>query len=545
MFEPTQETAMPGFRTRRVMIVVFALSVVAVEAVRGSRSPRLGQVRAVTVVPTQAPPLVIVHANVIDMASGAVTRDATIQIDGKFITRISAGTAAPPGARVIDAQGRWAVPGLIDAHTHIASLDAARRALESGVTTVRSASTPLYQDIAIREAVRSGVIAGPDMQAAGVFVTPDLGETVLADTRLGALFASGVRTPEQLRALVRVNLDRGVDVIKTRGTERAGLPNTDPRKQVYDEAQLRAVVEEAATRNIPVEAHAHGDEGAYAAVAAGVRSIEHGTYVSDSTLRLMKAKGTFLVPTLSTLADLVEPGGDYDDPILQLRGKHMFPRAEDAIRRAHAMGVSVVTGGDTQYGPNSVTRISHEIARFVGLGFTPLEALQSATTVAAQLLRIEKTVGRIAVGFEADVILVERNPLEDVRALQDVLVVISNGQLAVSRIPFGLRKWRMPARAPIGVRRRWTMPAHPTVVTTPFARLDAIGPETWALVSTPLGGDRTAFANSGIIAGRAGVIAVEGFYRTGVVPAALGEWMAGTPAIERAMNAWYRQFPAP
>ncbi len=385
-------------------------------------------------------PLVVVHANVVDVVTGAVTRDATVQIDGRLITRIASGAPAPAGARVVDAQGRWMLPGLIDAHTHIASLDAARRALESGVTTVRSASTPLFQDVAIRDAVRRGTLPGPDMQAAGVFVTPDLGETVLADSRLGPLFLSGVRTPEQLRALVRVNLDHGVDVIKTRGTERAGLPNTDPRKQVYDEAQLRAVVEEAATRNVPVEAHAHGDEGAYAAVAAGVRSIEHGTYISDSTLRLMKAKGTFLVPTLSTLADLIEPGGDYDDPILQLRGKHMFPRAEDAIRQAHAMGVKVVTGGDTQYGPTSVTRISHEVARFAKLGFTPLEALQAATTVAAELLRIEKTVGRVAPGFEADLILVERNPLDDISALQDVLVVISNGQLAMSRIPFGLRR---------------------------------------------------------------------------------------------------------
>ncbi len=306
------------------------------------------------------------------------------------------------------------------------------------MTTVRSASTSQFQDIAIREAVKAGTIPGPDMQAAGVFVTPDLGETVLADPRLGPLFRSGVRTDEQLRALVRVNLDRGVDVIKTRGTERAGLPNTDPRKQVYSEAQLRVIVQEAATRNVPVQAHAHGDEGAYAAVAAGVRSIEHGTYVSDSTLRLMKTNGTYLVPTLSTLTDLVEPGGDYDDPLLHLRGRHMIPRAEAGIRRAHELGVKVVTGGDTQYGPTSLTRISHEVERLVTLGYTPLEALAAATTVAAELLRIERSVGRIAPGFEADLLVLERNPLDDIRALQDVLVVISNGQVAVSRFPFAL-----------------------------------------------------------------------------------------------------------
>ena len=199
-----------------------------------------------------------------------------------------------------------------------------------------------------------------------------------------------------------MNLDRGVDWIKTRGTERAGLPDTDPRKQVYDEAQMRTIVETAATRGIPVMAHAHGDEGAYAAVAAGVRSIEHGTYLSDSTLRLMKARGTWLVPTLSTVVDLTQPGGDYDDPVLVLRGQHMAPRLEDTIRRAHAMGVRIVTGADTDYGPESVTRIAHEVMRFAGLGLTPVEALASATSGAAELLGIGGRTGRVAVGLEAD-----------------------------------------------------------------------------------------------------------------------------------------------
>jgi imidazolonepropionase-like amidohydrolase len=384
-------------------------------------------------------PLFVRHANVLDPADGSVVRDATIEIRGRTIVRVSAGGAVPADVRVVDAGGRWVVPGLIDAHTHMASLDAARRALASGVTTARSASTPLFQDIALRELVNAGAIAGPDVLAAGVFVTPELGETVLADPRLAPLLTSGVRTPDQLRTLVRVNLDRGVDVLKTRGTERAGLEATDPRQQVYDEAQLRAVVEEAATRDVPVLIHAHGDEGAYAAVAAGARSIEHGTYLSDSTLRLMREKGAYLVPTLSTVADLMEPGGDYDTPLLRLRGRHMFPRVQETIRRAHALGVPIVTGADTQYGPQSETRIAHEVRRFAELGLSPLEALQTATTVAAALLRREDRIGRVVAGREADFIIVERNPLEDLRALEDPLVVVSNGIVAVNRLPFGLR----------------------------------------------------------------------------------------------------------
>ena len=381
-------------------------------------------------------PVVLLHANVLDGVSEQPRRDVTIVLVNARIASIGTNAAPPADATVIDLRGRWVLPGLIDAHTHISTLAAARRALESGVTTVRSASTPSYQDVAIRELVKAGKIAGPDMLAAGVFVSPDLGETVLADPRLGPL-AGGVNTPDELRLLVDVNADRGADVIKTRGTERAGLPNTDPRKQSYTEAQLRVIVEQATKRGLPVLAHAHGDEGAYAAVRAGVRSIEHGTYLSDSTLRLMATSGTFLVPTYSTLLDLRDPGGDYDDPVLHLRAEHMIPVAQKMVRRAHALGVRVITGVDTPYGPASVTRVSQEIVAFTELGFSPMEAIKSATSLAAECLGLGAKTGRLASGFEADLIVVEGNPLDDIRIIQDVTVVVSTGRVALNRLPFG------------------------------------------------------------------------------------------------------------
>lgn len=384
------------------------------------------------------PTIAFTHANVVNGVNGTVIRDATVIVSAGRILRLGPGLAAPADVMVIDLAGRWIAPGMIDAHTHIATLANARRALFSGVTTVRSASVPAYQDVEMRELARAGQIVAPDVLATGVFVTPNLGETVLADARLGPL-AAGVNTPEQLRALVRINLDHGVDWIKTRGTERAGLPDTDPRKQVYDERELRAIVEEAATRGIPVMAHAHGDEGAYAAVAAGVKSIEHGTYLSDSTLRLMKQRGTWLVPTLSTIVDLTQPGGDYDDPVLVLRGQHMAPRIEDTIRRAHAMGIRLAAGADTDYGAESVTRIAHEVMRLRGLGLTPIEALTAATSGAAELLGVGARTGRVAEGYEADLIVLEGNPLEDPAWLQDVLIVVTNGRVALNRLPFGRR----------------------------------------------------------------------------------------------------------
>ena len=381
-------------------------------------------------------PVVLLHANVVDGTNDQPLRDVTVVLSGGRITQVGVNAIHPADALVIDLRGRWLLPGLIDAHTHISSLAAARRALESGVTTVRSASTSNFQDVSIRELVRAGKLAGPDMLAAGVFISPDLGESVLADPRLGSL-AGGVNTLDELRRVVNVNADRGVDVIKTRGTERAGHPNTDPRKQSYTEAQLRAVVEEAAKRGLPVLAHAHGDEGAYAAVKAGVRSIEHGTYLSDSTLRLMARTGAFLVPTYTTLIDLREPGGDYDDPVLHVRALHMIPVAQRMVRRAKELGVRVVTGVDTQYGATSVSRVSHEVVSFTELGFTPLEAIKSATSLAAECLGLGQKTGRIASGFEADLIVIEGNPLEDIRMIQDVTIVISNGRVALNRLPFG------------------------------------------------------------------------------------------------------------
>jgi imidazolonepropionase-like amidohydrolase len=385
----------------------------------------------------QAPAvLVLRHANLADGARGAIATNAVLVIRNGQIAQIESEPFTPPaGATVIDVGGRYVVPGLIDAHTHISTLANAHRALESGVTTVRSASTNNYQDVSLRELVKQGAIPGPDVIAAGVFVTPELGETMLADPKLGA-FRDGVTSEAALRAVVRVNLEHRVDVIKTRGTERAGLPNTDPRKQSYTEQQLAWIVEEATKGGVPVMAHAHGDEGAYAAVKAGVRSIEHGTYLSDSTLALMRQRGTFLVPTYITVVDLTRSGGDYDDPILTLRGAHMLPRLGETVQRAHRMGVKIVTGADTQYGPESLSRVSGEVMSLVELGLTPVEALRSATTVAADLLGLGGKTGAIQAGLEADLIVVERNPLQDARALADVLVVISNGRVALNRLPF-------------------------------------------------------------------------------------------------------------
>lgn len=382
-------------------------------------------------------PLALINANVVEVRAGRVLRGVTVIVrDGRIE---SVGKAASTtGLRTLDLRGRHLVPGLMDAHTHITSLEAAKRALESGVTTVRSSGVSSYTDVGLRELVRQGAVAGPDVLASGYHIRPRLAEEAFLDTPTLASLMPGLRSPEDVRQAVRANLARRVDWIKVLATERAGLADTDPRKQALTEEQLRAAVEEAGS--VPVQAHAHGDEGARAAVRAGVRSIEHGTYLSAETLAAMKDKGVFFVPTLTTVVDLVEAGGDYDIPVLRNRGRHMLPRLRQTVKDAHQAGVKIVAGADTGYGPNSLTRISHEVAAFAELGMTPAQALRTATLVAAEMLRLAGKTGAVEPGLEADLVAVEGDPLEDPAALQDVLLVVSNGRVALDRLDFAPRR---------------------------------------------------------------------------------------------------------
>jgi len=377
----------------------------------------------------------LTHANLFDGTKNEISEDVTVFVRDGLIERIASGDVDVSGDyEVIDTEGNYLMPGLFDVHTHIDSVKRAKQAVESGVTTVRSASVTSFQDVALRELVKNGKLVGPEFLAAGIYITPNLGDTVLADPRLVAL-ADGVNTDDELRLLVNINVDRGVDVIKTRGTQRAGLPDTDPRQQVYTQRQLRVVVDEAARHGLPVLVHAHGDEGARAAVLAGARSIEHGTYLSDETLQLMKERGTWFVPTYVTMDAMNEERYDY---VLRLRGKHMVPQLERAIRAAHRIGVRIATGADHYYEEDAINRISIEVERFVQFGMSNFEALQTATVSPAELLNMDDRTGRIKEGFEADLILIPGNPLTNIEALQDVLLVMSDGKLALKRIPFAV-----------------------------------------------------------------------------------------------------------
>jgi imidazolonepropionase-like amidohydrolase len=382
-----------------------------------------------TAVPPQQT-FVFTHANVIDGVSKEPLRDATVVVkDGRIESVNSPANAVPGGATTIDLQGRWLLPGYIDAHAHVSDMAGARQALLSGTTTLRDLGVNHFADIGMRELNHEGVVNIPDFVAAGYHVRPRPADDFFMDFPKLADLMAGVQGAENVRRMVRAQAERGVNVIKIMATERAGLPDTDPRKRVFTDEELSAAVDEARKAGLGVAAHAHGDVGARAAVIAGVRSIEHGTYLTDATLLLMKDRGTYLVPTIATILDLIDPEGDYDDPILSMRGKGMLPRSRQMTAHAWKIGVKIVAGTDTGYGPQSTRRVPDEIVELVGIGMPPMEAIKAGTSVAAECLGIEKRTGSIRAGLEADLVVVDRNPLEDANALRDVLFVMNNGRV--------------------------------------------------------------------------------------------------------------------
>ncbi|WP_371526339.1 amidohydrolase family protein [Streptomyces sp. NBC_01283] len=369
--------------------------------------------------------LVIEGGTLLDPSTGEVTEDAVVVIvDGVVRSAGRRGRAdVPAGAEVLDAHGSWILPGLVDAHIHLNTAAEARDAVLRGATSARSGSTNFFQDIAVRELARQAPEQAPRLRAAGVFVTPDLGDTVLADPELTPLarLRDGVRSPEALRRVVQVNLARGADVIKTRVNERAGLPEQDPLAQVYDREQLSAVVAAARRGGKGVLCHSYSEKGCDDAVMAGIRSLEHGAFVGERTLHEMRRRGTYFTPTLTAIAGLV----DSSDPVLAERGRQYLPVLKRAVLAAHELGVPLAAGTDSSGG--KIKPIGREVELMRAAGLSALDAIRTATTGAAKLLGLERTAGRLARGFAGDVLLVDGDPLSDVTVLKKPVRVVRSG----------------------------------------------------------------------------------------------------------------------
>ncbi|WP_203183220.1 amidohydrolase family protein [Streptomyces pratensis] len=369
--------------------------------------------------------LVIRGGTLLDPATGEVTEDAVVVIeDGTVRASGPRGSVrVPRDADILEAHGRWVLPGLVDAHIHLSTAAEARDAVRQGATSARSGSTSFYQDVAVRELARHSPELAPRLTAAGIFVTPDLGETVLADPDLTPLarLKDGVRSAEALRRVVEVNIARGADVIKTRVNERAGLPEQDPLVQVYSHEQLSEIVTAARRRGKGVLCHSYSEKGCHDAVTAGIRSLEHGAFVGERTLSEMRRRGTYFTPTLAAIAGLAQS----KDPVLAERGRTYLPVLQRAVLAAHELGVPLAAGTDSSGG--TVRPIGREVELMRGAGLPALDAIRTATTGAARLLGLERTVGRLARGFAGDAILLDGDPLADVTVLKQPVRVVRAG----------------------------------------------------------------------------------------------------------------------
>ena len=345
------------------------------------------------------PYLALMNANVLDVRTGNILSNTTVVLRDGVILSVGDG-GAPSGAQAVDMKGLYIVPGFMDGHVHYGNTDGARRAVAAGVTTTRNASTSGYSDIAIRELVKEGYLVGPDMLAASVYVKPELGDNVLADPRLYKYYGRLVRGEENIRELVQINADRGVDWIKTRSSGMSsGMGGPDPQEQVYNETELGWVVDEAAKFGIPVECHCHGEATIISAVLAGCRTIEHGSYMSEEALALMKEHGTVWSPTYNSVIGFQYPHDDYNTNLARLRAPYILDNLGRMLRKGHEMGVVIITATDTSYRPQSVTRLSGEINNFIEFGMSPLEAIQAATIVSAEVYGIAEKTGAIEAGL--------------------------------------------------------------------------------------------------------------------------------------------------
>jgi imidazolonepropionase-like amidohydrolase len=396
---------------------------------------------------------VIRAGHLIDVTAGKVLGGQVIVVrDGRIEAIGSADSVAvPAGAKIIDLTSYTVLPGLIDTHTHITSDPTlppyagyglsvprmalkgaayAQRTLLAGVTTIRDVGASGFSDVAVRDAINDGEIPGPRMLVSG----PALGIT-------GGHCDNNLLAPEYnevsdgvadgivgVRHAVRRNVKYGVDVIKFCGTGGVFSKGDTPGAQQYTFQEMQALVDEAHMAGRKVAVHAHGAEGIKAAIRAGVDTVEHASLIDDEGLQLAKKGGIYLSMDIYN-SDYTQAEGPKRGELEEFlrKDREIAETQRENFRKAVRMGVKLTFGTDAGVYPHGDN--PKQLAYMVRYGMTPMQAIQAATLNGADALGLKAQTGALATGLAADIIAVKRDPLEDIRALEQVDFVMKGGQV--------------------------------------------------------------------------------------------------------------------